>query len=118
MKVAPVADVKARLSEYLERCAEGPVVVTKNGRPAAVLLAVSDEGELERLLLAHTPRFRALLEAAERRIRQGRGISHAQFWESVQGGRRETRARAGAPRKGRASRRTRKRNVGATHRPE
>jgi hypothetical protein len=33
-------------------------VVTKNGRPAAVLVAVSDEEELERLVLAHTPRWR------------------------------------------------------------
>jgi len=54
MKIAPVADVKARFSKYLKDCVEGPVVVTKNGRPAAVLVAVSDEEELERLILAHT----------------------------------------------------------------
>ena len=83
MKIAPVADVKARLSAYLKMCAEGPIVVTKNGRPAAVLVAVSDEEELERLILGHTPRFTALLGAAERRIKKGRGVKHAAFWKAV-----------------------------------
>ena len=52
-------------------------------RPAAVLLAVSDEEELERLVLAHTPRFMAMLAAAERRIKRGRGVKHREFWKSV-----------------------------------
>jgi prevent-host-death family protein len=39
MRIAPLADVKARLSAYLDECgAEGPVVITRNGKAAAVLL--------------------------------------------------------------------------------
>ena len=83
MKIAPVADVKARLSHYLELCADGPVIVTKNGRPTTVLIAVSDEEDLEHLVLAHTPRFMAILDAAERRIKKGRGIKHDEFWRMV-----------------------------------
>lgn len=83
MKIAPLAEVKARLSAYLEICAEGPVIVTKNGRPAAVLVAVSDEEELERIVLGHTPRFLAILDSAERRIKKGRGIKHTAFWKAV-----------------------------------
>ena len=49
MKIAPVADVKARFSAYLKRCKDGPVIITRNGRPAAVLIAAPDEEELERL---------------------------------------------------------------------
>lgn len=83
MKIAPVADVKARFCKYLEECVENPVVVTKNGRPAAVLVAVSDEEELERLILAHTPRFTALLEAASKRVKETGGVEHTEFWNSV-----------------------------------
>ncbi len=98
MKIAPVADVKARLSAYLEICAETPVVVTRNGRPAAVLIAVSDEDELERLVLAHTPRFRAILEAAEQQIRKGEVIGHREFWKTVSERHREADARRRARR--------------------
>ena len=47
MKIAPVADVKARFSAYLKRCEDGPVIITKNGRPVAVLIAALEEEELE-----------------------------------------------------------------------
>ncbi len=83
MKIASVADVKAHFSSYLKMCAEGPVIVTKNGRPAAVLVAVSDEAEMERLVLAHMPRFMAVLDSAERRIKKGRGIKHGDFWRAI-----------------------------------
>ena len=83
MKIAPLAEVKARFSSYVEACEEGPVVVTKNGRPKAVLVAAGNEEELERLILAHTPRFVAMLNATERRIRKGRGTKHRDFWKTV-----------------------------------
>ena len=99
MKIVPVADVKARLSAYLDICAETPVVVTRNGRPAAVLVGVSDEDDLERLILAHTPRFRAILEAAEQRIKKGRVIGHREFWRIVRErhGRADAQLPAGRP---------------------
>ena len=83
MKIAPLAEVKARFSSYVEECEESPVVVTKNGRPKAVAVAAGNEKELERLILAHTPRFVAMLTAAERRIKKGRGIKHGDFWKAV-----------------------------------
>lgn len=84
MKIAPIADVKARLSAYLEECeTEGPVIITRNGRPVALLLAPKDEGDLERLILAHSPRFQALLEKSRRSIEAGKGIPHDEFWKTV-----------------------------------
>ena len=85
MKIAPLAEVKARFSSYVEECERGPVIVTKNGRPKAVLVAARDEEELERLILAHTPKFMNMLNAAERRIKKGRGIKHAEFWKKAKG---------------------------------
>ena len=52
--------MKARFSAFIERCREGPVIVTKNGRPAAVIVAVpADPDEPERFVLANTSSFRS-----------------------------------------------------------
>src|SRR6266436_4089665 len=84
MKIASVAEVKARLSSYLQASATGPVVVTRNGKAVAVLLGVSDDEELERMLLAHSRKLRAILDAADRRIDEGAGIGHDEFWQKVE----------------------------------
>lgn len=84
MKIASVADVKARLSAYLKESEEGPVIVTRNGKPVAVLLAVSDEDELERLVLAHSPKFQAIIEKSRRQIDKTGGIPHDDFWRDLE----------------------------------
>lgn len=84
MKIAPVADVKARLSAYLERVAtEGPIIITRNGKPVAVLLAPRDGDDLERLVLGHSPRFQALLAKSRASIEAGRGLAPKAFWKAV-----------------------------------
>jgi prevent-host-death family protein len=80
MKIAPVAEVKAHFSAYLDDCRNGPVVVTRNGRPVAVIVSAADEDDLDLLILSHTPRFRKLLDEAEQRIRDTGGIGHDAFW--------------------------------------
>jgi prevent-host-death family protein len=84
MKIASVADVKARLSAYLKESESGPVIVTRNGRAVAVLLAITDDDELERLVLAHSPKFQAMLDQSRRQIEQTGGIPHQQFWSEVE----------------------------------
>ena len=84
MKVAALADVKAHLSAYLGECEnEGPIIITRNGKAAAVLLAPKDNDELERLMLAHSRRFQALLGKSRRSIKAGKGVSHDEFWKIV-----------------------------------
>jgi prevent-host-death family protein len=84
MKIAPLADVKARLSAYIEQCAtEGPVVITRNGRAVAVLLAPVDDDDLEGLLLSRSPRFQRLLARSRDSIKQGKGLSQEDFWKAV-----------------------------------
>jgi prevent-host-death family protein len=48
----PLADVKNRLSEVVERLERehGRVVITKHGRPAAVVLSIEDLESLEETL--------------------------------------------------------------------
>ena len=84
MKIAPIAEIKAQFSSFVKASEEGPVVVTKNGKPVAVLLSISDENEIERLLLVYSKKFQALLKAAERRIEKTGGIRHEDFWKAVE----------------------------------
>jgi prevent-host-death family protein len=89
MKIVSVANIKARLSAYLKECEEGPVVVTRNGKAVAALLAVTDDDELERLVLAHSRKFQALLNKSRRQIEETGGIPHEQFWREVKAERRK-----------------------------
>lgn len=104
MKMASVADIKARLSAYLKESERGPVVVTRNGKAVAVLVAVTDDDELERLVLAHSTKFQALLDRSRRQIEETGGTPHEQFWREV-----EAESRKATSPAGRGSRRTRRR---------
>jgi len=84
MRIAPLAEVKAHLSAYVEECeTEGPVIITRDGRAVALLLAPSDDDDLERLVLARSPRFQALLNKSRESIKAGRGLSRDEFWKAV-----------------------------------
>ena len=84
MKIVPLADVKARLSAYLDECeTAGPIVITRNGKAVAVLLAPYDDDDLERLMLGRSPQFRALLNRSRQSIQEGKGMSENTFWEVV-----------------------------------
>lgn len=84
MRIASLADVKAKLSAYVDECqTEGPIVITRNGKPVAVLLAPLDNDDLERLLLARNPRFQALMAQAEESIKAGKTLSSDEFWRQA-----------------------------------
>lgn len=84
MKIASVADVKAKFSAYLKESEEGPVIVTKNGKPVGVLLPVGDEEELERMIMAYSPRFKRILTLARKQIQETGGIRHEEFWDEIE----------------------------------
>ena len=84
MKIASVASVKAKFSGYIKASKSGPIVVTKNGKPVAVLLAMQDEDEIERMILAYSPKFQRILQTAEQQIQEGKGIPHEEFWQDLE----------------------------------
>ena len=84
MRIVPLAEVKARLSAYIDQAErEGPVVITRRGKAVAVLLAPDDDNDLEGLLLSRSPRFQALLEQSRQSLKEGKGLSEEAFWEAV-----------------------------------
>jgi hypothetical protein len=68
------------------------------GKPAAVLLVPYDDDDLERLMLARSPRFQAMLDRSRQSIKQGKGLSEKAFWEAV---RKRAQERKAAAAKGR-----------------
>lgn len=84
MKIASVAEVKSQFSAFLKSSAAGPVVVTRNGKPVAVLVGIEDEDEIERLLMAYSPRLRAICDLSRQQIAAVKGVSHEQFWAGVE----------------------------------
>jgi prevent-host-death family protein len=84
MRIASVADVKSKFSAYLKATEAGPVVVTRNGKPVAVLLGVQDEEEIERLLMAYSPQLRAILDQSRQQISEGRKLGHQEFWADLE----------------------------------
>ena len=69
MKIVPLNEVKNRFSTYLELSKREDIVVTKNGRPAAILHAVTDE-DVEDYLFESDPRFIARIEALRREFQR------------------------------------------------
>ncbi len=105
MKVASLTEVASDFARYLKASERGPVVVTRKGKPVAVLLRTEDEADLERLLLGHSPKLQTILEAARKRFRAGAGIPHETFWKEVEAENANRTRKRSSPRKnGRAGR--------------
>jgi prevent-host-death family protein len=85
MRYARTAKADANLLKNVEMCiAEGPVVITKDGKNVAVLISPADEAELERLVLAYSPGFQAMLERSRQSVRNGEALTHDEFWKAVE----------------------------------
>jgi len=71
MKIENIREVKTRFSRYIKDLSKtGSVVITKNGRPCAALVPVTEDTDLEALALSQNKRFWKLIDAAIARGRQ------------------------------------------------
>ena len=86
MKFVSLAEVKNQLSAYVHQCEDGEtVIITKNGKPSVALINIKDETDLESLILANSKQFQKIIEESRKSYQHGEGISHAQFWEEMEG---------------------------------
>lgn len=83
MKIAPIAEIKAQFSSYVKAAEDSPVVVTRNGKPVAMIVSITDEDEIERMMLAHSKKLKSILDDAAARIRATGGIKHEDFWRQL-----------------------------------
>jgi prevent-host-death family protein len=84
MRTASAAKVAAQFYEYLEASREQPLLVTQNGKPVAVLVAVRDESEAEQLASGRPRSLRSVFEEAHDQLEKGGGIPHDRFWREVE----------------------------------
>jgi prevent-host-death family protein len=73
VKIENIREVKAKLSRLINELPKtGSVVITKNGRPCAALMQITEDTDLEALALSHNQRFWRVFDAAyERAAKQG-----------------------------------------------
>ncbi len=74
MKEVPLSEVKDDLSRYLREAEHGPVVITRHGKAAGVLIGFHSEDEWFDFRLENDPRFLARIEKARANLREGRGV--------------------------------------------
>jgi len=74
MKTVDVAKATQPLSDYAKKVKKGPVVVTREGRPVAALVSITN-ADMETVSLSSNPKFIALIERSRSRQKAGGGIS-------------------------------------------
>ena len=84
MKIVSAAKVAAQFNDYLEGTREEAVLITRNGKPVAVLLAVQDKAEAEQLALGRSRTLRSIFEEAHEQLEKEGGIPQDQFWREVE----------------------------------
>jgi len=71
MKIESIRQVKANLNKIVGALAEeGSVVITKNGRPCAVLMPVTEDTDLEIVAISQNKRFWQTYDHARRRAEE------------------------------------------------
>ncbi len=83
MKVAPLYEVKNKLSEYVKETVVGPIVITKNGKPCAALVHLEEDQDMESFLLSHNPRFLHLLDEAHRKTQEKGGTPLSDLMDAL-----------------------------------
>jgi prevent-host-death family protein len=73
MKKVALSVVKDDLSRYVKLAEKQEIVITRHGRPAAVLLGLASEDDWFDYRLERDPRFLARVQRARRSLKSGRG---------------------------------------------
>jgi prevent-host-death family protein len=73
MKEVPLFEIKDDLSRYLREAESENIVITRNGKPAGLLIGFESEDDWFEYRLEHDPRFLRRIEQARESLRAGRG---------------------------------------------
>jgi antitoxin (DNA-binding transcriptional repressor) of toxin-antitoxin stability system len=74
MKTVEVSKATLPLSDYTKEIKKEPVIITKEGRPVAILVSIPNT-DIETVSLANNPKFIALIERSRAKQKSEGGIS-------------------------------------------
>ncbi len=89
MKTVDMSVATGTLSHYARKARKGGLVLTRRGRPVAVIVPVA-ESDLESLSLSTNPDFLSIIERSRARCRPGHGVSLEEMRRRLEGRRRRT----------------------------
>ena len=70
----PLSEIKDDLSRFLREAEGEEIVITRNGKPAGVLIGFGSEDDWLDYRLENDPRFLRRIEQARKSLREGRGV--------------------------------------------
>ncbi|MEW6417751.1 MAG: type II toxin-antitoxin system prevent-host-death family antitoxin [Nitrospirota bacterium] len=73
-KTVEISKANLPLSDYTKKVKREPVIITKEGKPVAVLVSISN-ADIETVSLSNNPKFIALIERSRTRQKSEGGIS-------------------------------------------
>jgi prevent-host-death family protein len=74
MKTIEFAEATLPLSDYTKKVKKEPFIITKEGKPVAVLVSIAN-ADIETVSLSSNPKFIALIERSRAKQKAGGGIS-------------------------------------------
>jgi prevent-host-death family protein len=83
MKTASSVEVESQFSEYLKASETEPILITREGRPIAVIVGIHNEDAIKRLSMTAPRHLQAILEESRRQIRAEDTLTHEDFWQEV-----------------------------------
>ena len=74
MKQVALSEIKDDLSKYLRLAENEEIVITRHGKPAAVLVVFASEDDWFDYKLEHDPRFLQRIAQARESLQAGKGV--------------------------------------------
>jgi prevent-host-death family protein len=70
----PLSEIKDDLSRFLREAETEQIVITRNGKPAGVLIGFASEDDWFDYQLENDPRFLRRIEQGRKSLREGHGV--------------------------------------------
>jgi prevent-host-death family protein len=74
MKRVPLSEMKDDLSKYLHQAEDEPILITRHGKPAGIIIGFESDDDWFDYQLENDPRFLARMQKARKSIAEGKGI--------------------------------------------